>query len=1210
MIQESDDLGERSGSDEGFLGRVAHAPPVAPPRMGRLPGAVSERFELLGRLGSGGMGTVYSAFDRQRRMRVALKTTSSLEPRALLRFKREFRAMAQLAHPRIVQLYDLLGGPEGLAFSMELVEGTNLATFLGPAPPVERLLATVGQILEALEFLHDEGIVHRDLKPANVLVTREGAVKLVDFGVVAELLSEGSASGVVGTVGFMAPEQERGERVGPAADLYSLGCILRRLLDGSSTPVARPPSSSTADASPPPQTLGAGVGPEITPVVHALLEVDPARRPTIAEVRRALELPSPRSRPVAVARGAREPFVGRREVLDQLDETLEAAASGRTELTIVRGESGVGKSALLRAFSDRARSRGFRVFAGSCYERELLPFRAFDRIVDQLAASVPDLAPAKASRLLEQTADLAEVFPVWPRALDCPPGPGRADPVTRRERALAALRALVRELSTEAPLLFVVDDQHWSDRQSTELLEALVASPSVARLALVAAARPESPLPAGTTRELVLGPLSEHELGDLSSHLLREPISADRLSALRQESGGNPFFAVQLLRQREHDPDAALSLDDLLDRNLDALDASARTLMGLISASHGPVSTEVLEEASGLAREAIHASLQELLAIRLARSVGASDGETVPGAVDAYHDRLRLAAYLRMGESRPATHRRLGEALERLGIENVDALLWHWSLAGDDPKIRTYRLRGAEEAAAKLAFEEAVRLQRAALQIPAVDEPASRTAALWFRVAELSELADDYPGAAEALRRARALADLTADRGLQLKFGARLAEDLVKQGEVVAGAREFERLVAPQGLRLRHTLDSVLLPCVLQRALLLLLQLVPERWRQRRPRSEDLAQLDLHRSIVESFFVVLPLVALEHSLRLRTLAARLEGPRPRFLAGMASGILLAARMSQRSALAADRIFVRTAAIAGEDGGMEGARIKMDVIRAFGVGVAGQWRRACEALERALASGRELGISDRWELMGCRSVLIFARHLLCEDSQVGALIEGRAARGRWDILSQSFGALVEVAQAARAGDIRHAEEVLARWAPRVPEEPCTLMRVSLEIALGLVELASGRPGDVFLRLTRRWPAVRRSGWALADAVSDLWWLLVLDAAAELQRTGRLSAGGKRLARRRARWLGRRGMVSLRPLGAQLLARQHALDGDRDAAIREARRAVDLSRGQEVPFIRWRCLLMAADLGVLDAGGMEERAHLERVHRFQAERAFGF
>jgi hypothetical protein len=361
---------------------------------------------------------------------------------------------------------------------------------------------------------------------------------------------------------------------------------------------------------------------------------------------------------------------------------------------------------------------------------------------------------------------------------------------------------------------------------------------------------------------------------------------------------------------------------------------------------------------------------------------------------------------------------------------------------------------------------------------------------------------------------------------------------------------------------------------------------------------------------VESFFVVLPLVALEHSLRLRTLAARLAGPGPRFLAGMAEGTMLAARMSAPSALAADRVFARTAAMAGEDGGMEAARIKMDVIRAFGVGIAGQWRSACEGMERAVAIGRELGISDRWDIMACRSVLIFARHLLCEDSQVRALIEGRAARGRWDILSQSFGALVEVSEATRAGDIRHAEEVLARWAPAVPEEPCTLMRVSLEIGIGLVELAGGRPGDVFQRLTRRWPAVRRSGWALADAVSGLWWLVALDAAVELQRTGSLSANGRRLARRRARWLGRRGMVSLRPLGAQLLARQRALDGDRTAAIREAQRAVELSTEQEVPFIRWRCLLTAADLGALDTGGMEERAQLERVHRFQAERAFGF
>jgi hypothetical protein len=622
------------------------------------------------------------------------------------------------------------------------------------------------------------------------------------------------------------------------------------------------------------------------------------------------------------------------------------------------------------------------------------------------------------------------------------------------------------------------------------------------------------------------------------------------------------------------------------------------------------VSTEVLEEASGLTREDIHASLQELLAIHLARSVGASDEGAVPGAVDAYHDRLRLAAYLRMGESRPATHRSLGEALERLGIENVDALLWHWSLARDDPKIRKYRLKGAEEAAAKLAFDEGVRLQRAALEIPSVDEDPSRTAALWFRVAELSELADDYAGAVDALRCARALADDTAERGLQLKIGARLAEDLVKQGQVGEGAREFERLLEPLGLSLRHTLGSVLVPCALQRALLLVLQLLPARWRERAPTSHDLDQIDLHRSIVESFFVVLPLVALEHSFRLRALAARLEGARPRFLAGMAEGVLLATRMSAPSALAAERVFARTAGMAGEDGGMEAARIKMDVIRAFGVGIGGQWRTACEGMERAVASGRDLGFSDRWELMGCRSVLIFARHLLCEDSQVRALIEGQAARGRLDVLSESFGALVEVARATRAGDIPHAEEVLARWAPRVPEEPCTLMRVCLEMALALMKLGAGIPGDAFERLVRRWPAVRRSGWGFADAVSGLWWLLALDAAVELQRTGKLSGGGRRLARRRARWLGRRGMVSLRPLGAQLLATQHALDGDRTAALREARRAVDLSSVQELPFIRWRCLLVAGALGALDADELEERAHLEQLHRFQPERAFGF
>ena len=211
----------------------------------------TSRFEPVARIGRGGFGVVFKAFDRDRGTYVALKVLRHVEGSALYRFKREFRAVADLPpHPNRVTLHELLTDGQSWFFTMELVDGDPLTTYVRPGPAdtplkdrrldVDRLRAIIPQLVEALGSIHRAGIVHRDIKPSNVLVTADGRLVLLDFGLVSEQraphasddTAEASQDGLVvlGTPSYMAPEQGARGGATPLADWYSVGAILYELL--------------------------------------------------------------------------------------------------------------------------------------------------------------------------------------------------------------------------------------------------------------------------------------------------------------------------------------------------------------------------------------------------------------------------------------------------------------------------------------------------------------------------------------------------------------------------------------------------------------------------------------------------------------------------------------------------------------------------------------------------------------------------------------------------------------------------------------------------------------------------------------------------------------------------------------------------------------------------------------------------------------------
>jgi serine/threonine-protein kinase len=217
------------------------------------PGARLGAYEVLEKIGQGGMGVVWKARDTRLGRDVALKVLPDEFTRdadRLARFEREARLLASLNHPNIAQIYGLEVGGASRALVMELVEGPTLSERIGRgALPVEQALAIARQIAEALEDAHEKGIVHRDLKPQNVKVTADGKVKVLDFGLAKAMDPAGSnpssalltqsptLSGtlhgtILGTAAYMAPEQAAGMAVDRRADVWAFGVVLYEMLTG------------------------------------------------------------------------------------------------------------------------------------------------------------------------------------------------------------------------------------------------------------------------------------------------------------------------------------------------------------------------------------------------------------------------------------------------------------------------------------------------------------------------------------------------------------------------------------------------------------------------------------------------------------------------------------------------------------------------------------------------------------------------------------------------------------------------------------------------------------------------------------------------------------------------------------------------------------------------------------------------------------------
>lgn len=843
--------------------------------------AVSSRFQIVRRLGAGGMGVVYEALDTARNSRVALKTLRDLEASALLRFKTEFRSLQDLAHPNLITLDELIEENGRWFFTMELVLGVDFLSFVrsrwgeGPAarpddetmvdftrpsvtdtvpPPPEddlgfdetRLRAALAQLVTGLLHLHGAHKVHRDIKPSNILVTRDGRVVVLDFGLVTDQRgSESTDANIVGTAAYMAPEQAASKPLGPEADWYAVGVMLYEALtgklpfDGSAIQVLMQKQVREPE---PPSALAANVPADLDQLVVDLLRFDPSKRPTGAELARRLGLKD-------VARGASlapasltagVPFVGRGKELSTLDEAWGAVRTGTPVSVYVYGESGVGKSSLITRFLDRLgepETKPLVVLRGRCYERESVPYKALDGVVDALSRwlmrqktrDVEPLLPARAALL-------AQAFPVLRRVEAFANAPrvsfDALDPQEQRSRLFGALRELLFALAARARVVVVIDDLQWADSDSMALLREVMRPPAAPPLLLLFTLRaapeggtPTSQLNVGTSvlpGEVVFLPLSRlssAEALDLAQKLIARvgpEIGGTTLTAeaLARESQGHPFFIEELARHAAlvgpSSSRAVSRLEDALYARVELLPPGARALLTILVVADQPIGREELERAAGVEEGAldVERNVSALRAGRFARPVSLGGRK----ALEPFHDKVRAAVLAHLGDDeKRATHRRLAVALETSVHPDTEALAEHWRGAGEPEKAAGYAMRAAEEAMEAFAFDRAARLYRLVLVLRTPPEEEARVVR--------RKLGDALANAGRGAEAAEMYleAALGAGTGEMLELRRRAATQLLLSGHVEEGLSTFKNVLAELGLRYPDSEGSAVRSRILRR---------------------------------------------------------------------------------------------------------------------------------------------------------------------------------------------------------------------------------------------------------------------------------------------------------------------------------------------------------------------------------------------------------
>lgn len=668
------------------------------------------------------MGTVELVFDRARSEHLARKRFRRESPLALASFKTEFRALERLRHRNLTRVYELSNDEHGPFFTMEFVDGAPLDEHCVGARRTERVLDALRQLLDALTFLHAQGVIHRDLKPHNILVRRDEVVKLLDFGVLAELTTSGTSNVVAGTPGYMAPEQLRGETPTAASDVYSLGVTLFEIMAGRRPFLGSYDEVLTAHREDPAPRLSdlMEVDETLDALCAAMLDKSPQRRISISGIRHELGMDEP------VHDGGHvlvSELVGRQATLGRLlDGWLYDDSSPRT--CVLSGPTGVGKTALATKVAENARESGYVVLWGTARPTERIAFNALDGAIDDLAELLATRRP-DTEALTQCLERVASAFPVLARdrqesfvstreevrrrLFDMAPS---ARPALPRSAVFDAVIELARWVSsTGKGILLVVDDIQWGDDDSLALLAHWLKGTGRELRTLLALRDDAEPNPAvdyvGALEDSVvvevppLEPEIVEELIRRAAGVAGTGLSAQWFRGAAQLASGRPYLALVTgwaLASGAHLAEDVSPLHSLIRTTK----VRERTVLGMLVALDHWTGMATLAELLDASPGSVERDVDRLERLGLVRRGARTEEET---SVELYHDGVRTGALAVLGEDAiQRAHRCAADLLRGRGQAGSPELVRHLMGAGLTREAAREAPAAARAAEAQRAF--------------------------------------------------------------------------------------------------------------------------------------------------------------------------------------------------------------------------------------------------------------------------------------------------------------------------------------------------------------------------------------------------------------------------------------------------------------------------------------------------------------------------
>ncbi|MEM7533863.1 MAG: AAA family ATPase [Chloroflexota bacterium] len=751
---------------------------------------IYNRYHLVEILGQGGMGVVYRAEDQLTGETVALKRVTQFskdkawaddvsKEELLLALAHEFQILAGLRHPNIISVLDYgfdtpseagqqseINQPNSPIHREPFFTMTYLAdgqTLLDAAEgkSLEQKLALIGQLLQALTYLHRRGVVHRDLKPGNVLVAQE-TVRVLDFGLAITPDDRDSLS--VGTPLYMAPELLERAMYTPWSDRFALGVLITEVLAGTHpfAPLDYAFFDRVLDEEPDLRQMDV----RLRPFVQRLLSKFPEERfdsgnDMLMAWQEAVNhqavnhqavnhqaVNHQASTVIVETEAIRESylqaaiFVGRDTEMAQLQQALTQAASGHGSLWLLGGESGVGKSRLLSELRTFALVDGVRVLRGQAIAEGGSPFQLWRNVISHLAlhTSLSDL----------ETGILKEVVPELERILnrslpDAPSLQGNA----RQQRLIFTMIQLLQRQTH--PTLLLLEDLHWT-QEGLDILKQLTPQIETLPLLIIGSFRSdERPhLPdefAAGVHQITLARFGDTHIGQLAKAMLgdvaQQPAIVDQLQT---ETEGNVFFLVEILRAWAEEMGGLLTLGEMVQdvgqdirlpehvftggieqiirRRLAKVPASSQALLKLAAIAGRALDLDVL---SYLQQHTLTAqNLPDLQTWLLACSE-AMVLDVQENQWQFAHDKLRefILQTLTPDEKRHG-HQQVALALE-LHYPNQPSLAYvlaeHWHNAGDVSKEVAYTIVAGEQLNWSGAHAESVRMTQRLLDDPEITLP-------------------------------------------------------------------------------------------------------------------------------------------------------------------------------------------------------------------------------------------------------------------------------------------------------------------------------------------------------------------------------------------------------------------------------------------------------------------------------------------------------